>query len=135
MSRSSRTIRSPSTTTRKLTGSLSAGCCGPMGSSTSGMLALLGRRLPILPQRVFPLRPALVEEEGPRVRVALERDAQQVVDFPFVEVCGREDVRDRRDARSVPRQGGANREHGPAEGGEVVDDIEGGPGVDPADRA
>src|SRR3990170_4512842 len=71
MFRSSRTIRSPSTTTLKLTGSLRAGCCGPIVISTSGIrLASPRLRLPVLPERVLPLRPVLVEHEAPRVRVA-----------------------------------------------------------------
>src|SRR3972149_5030815 len=135
MSRSRRTMRSPSTRTRKLTGSLSAGCCGPMGNSTSGMPALLARRFPILPQRVFPLGPSLVEEQRSRVGVTFERDPQEVMNFPLVEVRGGEDARDRWDVRCLPRQGGGNRESGPATGGQVVDDLEGGPGVDPAQGA
>src|SRR3972149_5805055 len=135
MSRSRRTMRSPSTRTRKLTGSLSAGCCGPMGNSTSVMPALLARRFPILPQRVFPLGPSLVEEQRARVGVTFERDPQEVMNFPLVEVRGGEDARDRWDVRCLPWQGGANREYGPSTGGQVVDDLEGGPGVDPAHGA
>src|SRR3990172_3282404 len=135
MSRSRRTMRSPSTRTRKLTGSLSAGCCGPMGNSTSGMPALLARRFPILPQRVFPLGPSLVEEQRARVGVTFERDPQEVMNFPLVEVRGGEDARDRWDVRCLPREGGANREYGPATGGQVVDDLEGGPGGHPAPGA
>src|SRR3972149_4214959 len=135
MSRSRRTMRSPSTRTRKLTGSLSAGCCGPMGNSTSGMPALLARRLPVLPQRVFPLGPSLVEEQRSRVGVTFERDPQEVMNFPLVEVRGGGGARGQWGGRCPPRQGGANREYGPATGRHVVDDLEGGPGVDPAQGA
>src|SRR3990170_1212884 len=102
MSRSSRTIRSPSTTTLKFTGSFSAGCWGPISSSTSGMLhRLRGGGFPILPQGILALRPALVEHEAAEVGVADELDAEQVVDLPLVQGGGGEDVRHRGDPRRL----------------------------------
>src|SRR3990170_2170545 len=135
MFRSSRTIRSPSTTTLKLTGSLRAGCCGPIVISTSGIrLASPRLRLPVLPERVLPLRPVLVEHEAPRVRVSLELDAEEVADFPFVQVRGREEVRDGRDLRARPRERRVDGDDA-ATAAHVVHHLDRVPRVEPVDRA
>src|SRR4030065_657585 len=98
MSRSSRTIRSPSTITRKFTGSFRAGCWGPISSSISGMLHTpRPGGLPVLPERVLSLRPILVQEQGARVLQSVELDPEKVVDLALVNPRHREQVRARRE--------------------------------------
>src|SRR3989304_9290917 len=125
MSRSRRTMRSPSTMTLKFTGSLRAGCWGPIGSSTSGMLLTSGGwRLPVLAQRVLPLRPPLVQEEAAGVREAFELDPEEVVALPLVQARDGEEGRDRGDRRRRLRHRSMQRDHDATRPAQVVHDLE-----------
>src|SRR5512138_1007247 len=89
-------IRSPSSVMAKLTGSLSEGCCGPMGMVTRGM-SLAPRTaggLPVLPQRLLVVRPVLRERVASAGGQAGHLEAEQVHQLALVEGRARETLGD-----------------------------------------
>src|SRR5208283_2158667 len=137
-------IFSPRRSTMKLSGSLRAGCWGPIGTVTTLSLSLIDRgsflkcrfgfRFPILQKRVIPFRPILWKRVADTRAQAVNAGAKQVHELALIDISPRE-VRGDRLYRPVLGAAGFQVGHDAAVFRKVIDESEVCAKVQPGDGA